>query len=162
MVHCPICRELLDACRCADSGQDEDVSVVRGPQLALAFDPSVQSEPKARLETDARRTASSTDNLQMAQWQQVNHSTWRVEHLANAICELLDWQDRMSSCKAERRGRAMRTREANRLKRERTEGHDSGVVAVSQGERLRRFLADGGKSVHESVASQVHDASRVD
>ena len=162
MVHYPICCKFLDACRCGNSGQDEDIPSLRGAQFALAFDTGVQSEPKTRLETDSGGDTAEPVHLQVAQRQQVDNAAWRIEHLADAICELLDWQDRVRASKAERKARAMRACAANRQKRNRVEGPDAGVVDVSPAERLRRFLANCGKPVDASVAAQVHDASCTD
>ena len=133
---------VLADCDGLDSAENKDVPNMRSTQLALTFDPSVSREPETALEIDVSGTTASTNDLPMETRQEIDRVAWNVEHLADAICRLLDWQDRMLALKAERRIRAMRTRQINRSKNRSHKNDDRGVVAIPQAERFRRFLSN--------------------
>lgn len=125
-----------------DSNENKDVSDMRSAQLALAFNPGVFHDSQESMEANPSCTAASANYMPMAEELQEYRTAWNVEHLADAICRMLDSRDRMLASKAERRVRAMRTRSFNRTKNKSHSSHNSGVVAIPQTERFRRFLSN--------------------
>jgi hypothetical protein len=116
------------------------------PEHPLIINRSIPSEPRSQLGIDFSGATPRTDDMSMAAGTEEHYSAWRVEYLADAICEYLDWQNRLLASKQERRERAMRTREANRQKRGSTSQSNDRVVAVSQTEQFRLFLTNDRSS----------------
>lgn len=146
MVHRDNSQGLLDFGGRVNTEEDEDLYFLAGTFDRSPADTSIRRNDGAGLGIDASRDSSCSHDMPLAEGQQVSGSAWRVEYLADAIADLLDWQDYMLTCKRERKVRAMRTRQLNKQRNKEPKPSSDRVVAVSQRERFRRFLSNGGQS----------------